>query len=134
MSLSMCAACERSPYTASVCGHYMTYLIDYQTEVCIRCWSVIGVQTCDFFFSSRRRHTRLEEHTSALQSLTNLVCRLLLEKKKRLLRLLTIKFCILSNLANTRAITHYSYLTYRISCRAALVCTLLICELESIRT
>src|SRR5438046_3569035 len=77
-----------------------------------------------FFFSSRRRHTRLvsdwssdvcssdliakfqtrsfhadklrihimrtvlkfsrsEEHTSELQSLTNLVCRLLLEKKKR---------------------------------------------------
>src|SRR5438093_9167023 len=28
--------------------------------------------------------TRSEEHTSELQSLTNLVCRLLLEKKKRL--------------------------------------------------
>src|SRR6476619_7978481 len=79
-----------------------------------------------FFFSSRRRHTRLvsdwssdvcssdlhragrdprqrrgprdravprrrrsEEHTSELQSLTNLVCRLLLEKKK--------KICILYN-------------------------------------
>src|SRR5438093_11060437 len=28
------------------------------------------------------RDTRLEEHTSELQSLTNLVCRLLLEKKK----------------------------------------------------
>src|SRR5262249_59367082 len=27
-------------------------------------------------------HTRSEEHTSELQSLTNLVCRLLLEKKK----------------------------------------------------
>src|SRR3989339_538452 len=32
-------------------------------------WSVTGVQTC-----------RSEEHTSELQSLTNLVCRLLLEK------------------------------------------------------
>src|SRR5438046_3626738 len=30
-----------------------------------------------------RRHPRSEEHTSELQSLTNLVCRLLLEKKKR---------------------------------------------------
>src|SRR5437016_7512711 len=30
----------------------------------------------------RRRHRRSEEHTSELQSLTNLVCRLLLEKKK----------------------------------------------------
>src|SRR5438093_13268806 len=28
-------------------------------------------------------HARSEEHTSELQSLTNLVCRLLLEKKKR---------------------------------------------------
>src|SRR5437016_6541220 len=31
----------------------------------------------------RRRLRRSEEHTSELQSLTNLVCRLLLEKKKR---------------------------------------------------
>src|SRR5438093_8572030 len=30
-----------------------------------------------------RRLARSEEHTSELQSLTNLVCRLLLEKKKR---------------------------------------------------
>src|SRR5437016_10281094 len=31
----------------------------------------------------RRRDGRSEEHTSELQSLTNLVCRLLLEKKKK---------------------------------------------------
>src|SRR5258706_7700952 len=31
----------------------------------------------------RRLHDRSEEHTSELQSLTNLVCRLLLEKKKK---------------------------------------------------
>src|SRR2546426_12608204 len=30
-----------------------------------------------------RRHTRSEEHTSELQSPCNLVCRLLLEKKKK---------------------------------------------------
>src|SRR5438093_12382778 len=30
-----------------------------------------------------RAHGRSEEHTSELQSLTNLVCRLLLEKKKK---------------------------------------------------
>src|SRR5438046_7234741 len=30
-----------------------------------------------------QRHVRSEEHTSELQSLTNLVCRLLLEKKKK---------------------------------------------------
>src|SRR2546427_9606407 len=32
---------------------------------------------------SRRRHPRSEEHTSELQSQSNLVCRLLLEKKKK---------------------------------------------------
>src|SRR5437016_6646862 len=32
--------------------------------------------------------TRSEEHTSELQSLTNLVCRLLLEKKKKLVTML----------------------------------------------
>src|SRR5258706_1084454 len=30
-----------------------------QAEHGIRYWSVTGVQTCAFFFSSRRRHTRL---------------------------------------------------------------------------
>src|SRR5262249_60865108 len=34
-------------------------------------------------FDSQRSRYRSEEHTSELQSLTNLVCRLLLEKKKR---------------------------------------------------
>src|SRR5437016_13962872 len=32
---------------------------------------------------SSKQHRRSEEHTSELQSLTNLVCRLLLEKKKK---------------------------------------------------
>src|SRR5438093_10596253 len=34
-------------------------------------------------FRRQRQHQRSEEHTSELQSLTNLVCRLLLEKKKK---------------------------------------------------
>src|SRR2546427_9414879 len=33
--------------------------------------------------ASRAAHTRSEEHTSELQSQSNLVCRLLLEKKKK---------------------------------------------------
>src|SRR5437016_11868053 len=33
--------------------------------------------------AQQRRFSRSEEHTSELQSLTNLVCRLLLEKKKQ---------------------------------------------------
>src|SRR5256886_13728089 len=36
------------------------------------------------------RDVRSEEHTSELQSQSNLVCRLLLEKKKRLLHFLTV--------------------------------------------
>src|SRR5436853_2402679 len=34
-------------------------------------------------FIERRKHPRSEEHTSELQSLRHLVCRLLLEKKKQ---------------------------------------------------
>src|SRR2546430_12456013 len=35
------------------------------------------------FFEARRTRRRSEEHTSELQSQSNLVCRLLLEKKKK---------------------------------------------------
>src|SRR2546430_5500326 len=38
----------------------------------------------DVSFSIRRGETRSEEHTSELQSQSNLVCRLLLEKKKKM--------------------------------------------------
>src|SRR5262249_58367075 len=41
--------------------------------------SLAGHATCQH---RSRRSARSEEHTSELQSLTNLVCRLLLEKKK----------------------------------------------------
>src|SRR5258706_8235896 len=38
---------------------------------------------CDDVFTTAKVLKRSEEHTSELQSLTNLVCRLLLEKKKK---------------------------------------------------
>src|SRR5438046_4004646 len=44
----------------------------------IHTWSVPGSR-----FYAGGAHNRSEEHTSELQSLTNLVCRLLLEKKNR---------------------------------------------------
>src|SRR5438093_8450142 len=53
------------------------------------CRSDIGVQHRPFSRNDdilKSHQSRSEEHTSELQSLTNLVCRLLLEKKK-LLRL-----------------------------------------------
>src|SRR5687767_15250149 len=37
---------------------------------------------CEFFYRARGADMRSEEHTSELQSLAYLVCRLLLEKKK----------------------------------------------------
>src|SRR2546430_12754728 len=79
----------------------------FQAEDGIRDLTVTGVQTCALpisrltRFAGRRpgalgmrperhghdgawmRHVRSEEHTSELQSQSNLVCRLLLEKKKK---------------------------------------------------
>src|SRR2546430_12582964 len=75
----------------------------FQAEDGIRDLTVTGVQTCALPISlpprpvpgrlgshyGARRHTsrtnnkRSEEHTSELQSQSNLVCRLLLEKKKK---------------------------------------------------
>src|SRR2546430_8541514 len=42
----------------------------------------------------RERHSRSEEHTSELQSQSNLVCRLLLEKKKR--HMLVLSYALIS--------------------------------------
>src|SRR5258706_6145364 len=52
----------------------------------------------------RTRDARSEEHTSELQSLTNLVCRLLLEKKKKGLRALLSSDALL--LSNAASVTH----------------------------
>src|SRR5947199_5507912 len=49
--------------------------------------AVMGLREVDPFFAATRRHVRSEEHTSELQSLRHLVCRLLLEKKKKRIRL-----------------------------------------------
>src|SRR5256885_12868958 len=74
----------------------------FQAEDGIRDCKVTGVQTCALPISSRpprpatrlmstsvvgaasRMDSRSEEHTSELQSPCNLVCRLLLEKKKKI--------------------------------------------------
>src|SRR5438046_4184186 len=87
----------------------LMFFFFFQAEDGIRDWSVTGVQTCALpiwrvaelgdrpggrrvelrLLRRREEHggradaTRSEEHTSELQSLTNLVCRLLLEKKKK---------------------------------------------------
>src|SRR2546430_12714720 len=77
----------------------MMFFFFFQAEDGIRDLTVTGVQTCALPISVRRvsaaaldgaaagarrmdRACRSEEHTSELQSQSNLVCRLLLEKKK----------------------------------------------------
>src|SRR5438093_6805805 len=65
------------PYTTLFRSHSSTSLIARSNAnhaiifECVKCWR-----------SPHFTH-RSEEHTSELQSLTNLVCRLLLEKKKK---------------------------------------------------
>src|SRR5438093_8232232 len=46
-------------------------------------WPITDRKSSPIHRSLRNDSKRSEEHTSELQSLTNLVCRLLLEKKKR---------------------------------------------------
>src|SRR5260370_21903492 len=67
-------------YEIQVCLELRGVLFRSQAEDGIRDSSVTGVQTYAVFF------LRSEEHTSELQSHLNLVCRLLLEKKKKHVR------------------------------------------------
>src|SRR3954467_5777723 len=50
--------------------------------ICAMRWSMLRVRLLSMSAIWRRRNARSEEHTSELQSHDNLVCRLLLEKKK----------------------------------------------------
>src|SRR5690606_40328932 len=61
-----------------------TYLnVVWAGSACFFCNSTKRLCRCFFVFSSAfSRSMRSEEHTSELQSRENLVCRLLLEKKK----------------------------------------------------
>src|SRR5438093_3173460 len=63
--------------------------------------------------SSKRSSLRSEEHTSELQSLTNLVCRLLLEKKKKNAHALTLEQY--EQLASEEPATHEAAVTAALS-------------------
>src|SRR5260370_30436243 len=69
------------PYTTlfrSACHHVAAPALPPSLEI------VLPYGVVDFLEGNRRRRTRSEEHTSELQSHLNLVCRLLLEKKKKI--------------------------------------------------
>src|SRR2546429_2228735 len=89
--------------THTMLGEHLVFFF-FQAEDGIRDVAVTGVQTCALPISIRsgrttggssspgagsccRRPPRSEEHTSELQSRLHLVCRLLLEKKKKSSRL-----------------------------------------------
>src|SRR5260370_29699175 len=56
-----------------------------QHPMCATCWASLSLRSlCSSFSRTRSRSDRSEEHTSELQSHLNLVCRLLLEKKKNI--------------------------------------------------
>src|SRR5256885_12664955 len=55
--------------------------------------------------SDELHQVRSEEHTSELQSPCNLVCRLLLEKKKRIIRQLLTEIFVLTVLTAPRGLT-----------------------------
>src|SRR5258706_8812217 len=69
------------PYTTLFRSHSCHGHLSYPSRIG-RSWRPLTERTKSGTSDSRSR-LRSEEHTSELQSLTNLVCRLLLEKKKK---------------------------------------------------
>src|SRR5688572_32397471 len=78
------AGFERAPFPGTI-GERV------QREICTVCWGewnrqqmmLINHYGLNLMDSQARQFLRSEEHTSELQSQSNLVCRLLLEKKKK---------------------------------------------------
>src|SRR2546427_9642181 len=74
----------------SVPGRYRALARRSPEEYC----SASAILAAGWFPRLRRRGARSEEHTSELQSQSNLVCRLLLEKKKNTSTLVTFRLAI----------------------------------------
>src|SRR3989442_10742284 len=76
-----CVCCASRVFCSSINLHTDSLLADKT----INSWSITSVLRCssNFLFFSCCSFSRSEEHTSELQSRPHLVCRLLLEKKKK---------------------------------------------------
>src|SRR2546429_2810888 len=84
-----------SAWALAYCGMALQYPLDARARSPVRkarsafCTTVsarISDDTLFFIAPARRARSRSEEHTSELQSRLHLVCRLLLEKKKKPVR------------------------------------------------
>src|SRR5262249_61303959 len=69
-------------YTLSLHDALPIYTSDFTQYSLSSRWRPFGMRVASWTHTSDSVAMRSEEHTSELQSLTNLVCRLLLEKKK----------------------------------------------------
>src|SRR5437016_12076236 len=65
---------------------WLTLLHDHREAIAAMDFFTVPTLTIKVYLTCECRVGRSEEHTSELQSLTNLVCRLLLEKKKKINR------------------------------------------------
>src|SRR5438093_6895724 len=80
----------KRPYTLDYVNTVFTDFVELHGDRLLRDdpaivggWARLDGMSVMVIGHQKGRDTRSEEHTSELQSLTNLVCRLLLEKKKR---------------------------------------------------
>src|SRR2546426_8214221 len=72
------------PYTTLFRSNWISLRFMDSTKITKgMCYRAIQLQGLDLTLRGNGRQTRSEEHTSELQSPCNLVCRLLLEKKKK---------------------------------------------------
>src|SRR5690606_41470315 len=63
---------------------FISYRSSRKSSSCTLAFAVHPVQQFPVRLEDRKKYCRSEEHTSELQSRENLVCRLLLEKKKNM--------------------------------------------------
>src|SRR2546430_9222485 len=80
-------------YYQKPCSSYVLYMfriLVVTTKITLRPYAKPARQTC---LGSENLAIRSEEHTSELQSQSNIVCRLLLEKKKTHQRALKVSIC-----------------------------------------
>src|SRR2546430_9882641 len=70
------------PYTTLFRSKYLIDNINYQ-KIRITTTAMVNQSAIEFVDDLGQTKRRSEEHTSELQSQSNLVCRLLLEKKKK---------------------------------------------------